>query len=195
MAHDGDGCARRFEHRRGEILDAATAHVLEHGVGELSLRKVAQTAGISHATLLHHFRTRDELLAEVVDAVVARALAVPDLDEDDPDPLTTLWQRATSRGGSRYVRLFLELAGMSMFTRTPVHAALSRSMRDRCDRLAEGMVRAGCPPQEALPLATMTLSALRGLLEDLFVTEDHERVERAFAALHAMLEARAASWG
>jgi len=194
MSEQVDGRRRRYEHRRGEILDAATAHVLEHGVRELSLRKVSQTVGISHATLLHHFRTRDELVAEVVDQVVARALAVPSLDEADPDPLRTLWDRATADGGSPYVRLFLELAGMSMFGTSPVHEALVRSMRARTAALADGLVRAGCPPREAETHATWILGALRGLISDRFVTGDTARVDSAFKELHAAVARRAAQW-
>ncbi|GGQ90636.1 TetR/AcrR family transcriptional regulator [Streptomyces asoensis] len=52
--------------RRAEIVRAARACFAEHGYANSSLRTIAERAGITHAGLLHHFRDKDELLAEVL---------------------------------------------------------------------------------------------------------------------------------
>lgn len=133
MTEHTDGRRRRYENRRAEIIEAATAHVLEHGITGLTLRKVALAAGISHPTLLHHVSTRDELIAEVVDAAVARALILPDLPAADADPLRTMWQRATSPQGEPYIRLFLELTGVSMYAQPAGSAAPAAAGAESAD--------------------------------------------------------------
>lgn len=189
-----DGRSLRFEHRRGEVLHAATEHALDHGLSGLSLRKVAQTVGVSHATLVHHFTTKDELVAEIVDLVLARSFTLPDLADDDPAPLETVWRRATSSDGRRYVRLFTAITGHAMHGDPALRDAVARSMRERITLLAAGLVRHGCPGPEAAALATSLLSTLRGLLADLLVTDDDERVKAAFDDLAAELGRRAAGW-
>jgi hypothetical protein len=68
--------------------------------------------------------------------------------------------------------------------------AVARSMRERTTLLAAGLVRHGCPEPEATALATSLLSALRGLLADLLVTDDDERVRAAFDDLAAEVDRR-----
>ncbi|GAB2497529.1 TetR/AcrR family transcriptional regulator [Promicromonospora xylanilytica] len=189
-----DGRKLRFEHRRGEVLRAATDHALDHGLAGLSLRKVAQTVGVSHATLVHHFETKDGLVAEIVDLVLARSLALPDLADDDPAPLETIWRRATSDDGRPYVRLFIAITGHAMHDNPALRDAVARSMKQRTDLLAAGLVRHGCPEAEATALATSLLATLRGLLTDLLTTDDEQRVRAAFDDVAAELESRSARW-
>ncbi len=42
-----------------QLLDAATAHVLENGLGDLSLRSVADALGTSHRMLIYYFGSAD----------------------------------------------------------------------------------------------------------------------------------------
>jgi AcrR family transcriptional regulator len=189
-----DGRRLRFEHRRAEVLRAATEHALDHGLAGLSLRRVAQTVGVSHATLVHHFSTKDELVAEIVDLVRARSLALPDLADDDPEPLETTWRRATSDDGRRYVRLFTAITGHAMHDNPTLRDAVARSIQQRTTLLAAGLVRHGCPETEATTLATSLLSTLRGLLVDLLATDDEKRVRAAFDDLAVELGRRSARW-
>lgn len=189
-----DGRKLRFEHRRGEILRAATEHALDHGLAGLSLRKVAQTVGVSHATLVHHFSTKDDLVAAIVDLVLAQSLALPDLADDDPEPLETIWRRATSDKGRRFIRLFTAITGHAMHDNPKLRDAVARSIQQRTALLAAGLVRHGCPEPEASALATSLLSTLRGLLVDLLVTDDEKRVRAAFENLAAELDRRSADW-
>jgi len=185
-----DGRARRYAHRRPEVLEAAAEHALEHGLAGLSLRQVAKSVGVSHATLVHHFATKDQLVAEIVDLVLTRNFSLPDLDPDEPDPLRAIWARATSERGLRQLRLYAEIASVAMRDNPTLRAAVARSNRQRRDLLAVGLVRRGCPPAEADARATLLLGLLRGLVTDLLVSGDKERVDAAFELVAGELAER-----
>jgi AcrR family transcriptional regulator len=61
--------------RRAEIVRAASASFAEHGYERASLRDIAARADVTHAALLRHFATKDELLLA--------ALAQRDADDDE----------------------------------------------------------------------------------------------------------------
>ncbi|MEU4418943.1 TetR/AcrR family transcriptional regulator [Nocardia salmonicida] len=61
-----DGRSLRYQHRRSELLDSVTEFLLEQGIANLALRAVAEGVGVSHATLLRHFSSKEELLTAVL---------------------------------------------------------------------------------------------------------------------------------
>jgi AcrR family transcriptional regulator len=61
--------------RRAEIVRAALASFAEHGYERASLRDIAARANLTHAALLRHFASKDELLLA--------ALAQRDDDDED----------------------------------------------------------------------------------------------------------------
>ena len=50
---------------RERLLDAAIEHFGRHGIGDTSLRGIAEAVGTSHRMLIYHFGSREGLLAEV----------------------------------------------------------------------------------------------------------------------------------
>ena len=61
--------------RRAEIVRAASASIAEHGYERASLRDIAARANVTHAALLRHFASKDELLLA----------ALAQRDEDDEE--------------------------------------------------------------------------------------------------------------
>src|SRR5271154_7609922 len=104
-----DGRSLRYQHRRGELLEAVGEYVLDNGVASLTLRRVADAVGVSHVTLQHHFGTKEELVNEVVEHLIERTLvpeeAYPDgapaPDLDLTGRLRALWANLTSPPGQR----------------------------------------------------------------------------------------------
>jgi AcrR family transcriptional regulator len=68
--HDGD--ATRTRER---ILDATFRRLVSEGYAALSVREIARDAGVNHALINYHFRSKDQLVIEVLDAVNQRLLA------------------------------------------------------------------------------------------------------------------------
>ncbi|MCW2681146.1 MAG: transcriptional regulator, TetR family, partial [Frankiales bacterium] len=60
---------------RGAILDAAAACVERSGVRRTTMSAIAATGGVAKATLYNHFRTKDDVLAALVEARVAALAA------------------------------------------------------------------------------------------------------------------------
>ena len=59
----------RNSHRE-DLIDAAEAIVTEQGVGELTLERVAARAGVTKGGLIYHFKTKDDLLAALVQSMI-----------------------------------------------------------------------------------------------------------------------------
>ena len=62
---------RSAEDARAAILDAAEHAMVEVGPAGIRLQDVAHEVGVSHPTVLHHFGTREGLIAAVVHRSVA----------------------------------------------------------------------------------------------------------------------------
>lgn len=55
------------EARRGQLLDAATAIILDRGVAGCGFEEVAAAAGVSKALIYKHFTDREDLLRAIVE--------------------------------------------------------------------------------------------------------------------------------
>lgn len=60
---------------RDEILDAASELFTSQGFANTSTRAIADAVGIRQSSLYHHFGTKDDILAELLDGTVAGGLA------------------------------------------------------------------------------------------------------------------------
>ena len=53
---------------KAKILDAAFRRLAREGYAALSMREIAQDAGVNHALINYHFRSKDQLVIAVLDA-------------------------------------------------------------------------------------------------------------------------------
>jgi AcrR family transcriptional regulator len=197
-----DGRTLRYQHRRGELIEAVGEYVLENGVASLSLRRVAEAVGISHVTLQHHFGSKEDLIGEVIEHLLERTFTPQDVytngspaeGTDLPTRLRALWALVTSPAGQRDIRLFVEILAQDALDRTEPSAAVERSITHRLDMITINLVSLGCPEAEARPYATLTLSTFRGMVLDLLATGERERLDEAFEMMLANAERRATEW-
>ena len=170
---------------RDALLARAIGHFAEHGVGDTSLRGLAEAIGTSHRMLIYHFGSRDGLLAAVVDTVeqgardtLARMVAEA---EDDPDPLKAglrYWHLVTDEA-LVYGPLFFELSSHAMLD-LPYAAGLRERLVSTWLVSLEAMWTArGVPRLAARQQARLDLAVSRGLLHDLLLTGDRRAVDRA----------------
>ncbi|MBW7923759.1 MAG: TetR/AcrR family transcriptional regulator [Burkholderiaceae bacterium] len=107
---------RRSGFTRQLILDAAMRVLEENSVTQLTMRAIAQAAGMSERTVFRHFDTRDALLDEVA-AEMRRRLALP----DPPSTLAEL--RIAPRA------LYGAFEARSRLTRAALHSELFDRLR------------------------------------------------------------------
>ncbi|MFH5879992.1 TetR/AcrR family transcriptional regulator [Arthrobacter sp. NA-172] len=71
---------------RDEILDAASELFTSQGFANTSTRAIADAVGIRQSSLYHHFGTKDDILAELLDGTVAGGLAFASAVHGGPPP-------------------------------------------------------------------------------------------------------------
>lgn len=175
---------------RDRLLDAAVDHFGRHGIGDTSLRGIAEAVGTSHRMLIYHFGSREGLLAEVTRAVEARQRAVMTATYDtDLPPLEAAakyWEE-TVEATLRYGPLFFELAAHAMQGKE--HAAVLREelIASWLPQVTELCLALGIPDDQAETHARLALGAARGLLLDLLVTGARAEVARAADLLNRLL--------
>lgn len=189
-----DGRALRYQHRRPQLLAAAAEYVLEHGVGDLSLRPLAQALGVTHATLIRHFTAKEQLLGEVVEHLRSGLLADIVANEalnpttSTADLLRTFWHRLDDPTERRQFLLLAEIYGLALRDHDRYSHVLESTVHDFIAPIEARLTRDGVPATRSAAVATALLAQIRGLQLDLAATGDRDRVDKAFAiTLEALL--------
>lgn len=157
--------------KREEILEAATTLFGELGYRSASLREISARVGISHPGLLHHFPTKESLLAavlahrdEVDDAAIEADLAT---GMDYFEALARVVERSAARPG--IVELFSTLSAEATSPDHPAHDYFRRRYADLLGRLAReleqraasGTLRAGTVPVDAARTVVALMDGLQ----------------------------------
>jgi AcrR family transcriptional regulator len=181
---------------RDALLAGAIGHFAEHGVGDTSLRALAEAIGTSHRMLIYHFGSREGLLAAVVDAVEqgARDTLARMVQEAsaEPDPLEAglrYWNLVTD-DALVYGPLFFELSSHAMLGLPHAVELRGRMVTTWLDALETMWTTRGVPPLAARQQARLDLAMARGLLHDLLLTGDRPGVDQAMQAYAADAVAR-----
>jgi AcrR family transcriptional regulator len=176
------------------LLDAAIAHVSEHGLGDVSLRSLAAELGTSHRMLIFHFGSKEQLWTEIVNAVEQRererlAVMLPDPGEPTREALWRWWKHISDPSLWPNERLFFELYGQALQGRDHTAAFLEGIVEDWVTPAAQANIAAGVPEALAYAHARLGVAVTRGLLLDLLATREVERVDAAMQALLDLYEA------
>lgn len=103
---------------KAKILDAAFRRLASEGYAALSVREIAKDAGVNHALINYHFRTKDQLVIEVLDAANSRLLARQTSMYRGPGGFADKWAEARrfyrSDLASGFVRVQAELWAASL---------------------------------------------------------------------------------
>ncbi|MGW5422529.1 TetR/AcrR family transcriptional regulator [Streptomyces sp. NPDC003943] len=157
--------------RRRKILDTAVEHFGQWGFHASSLARIANDCGITQGGLLHHFRSKEDLLLSVLAQSEQHDMERLFADEPESyaaylDTLVALIEDNTRRPG--IVRMFNVLVGESGNVGHPAHAYFkeryARVLRDTVallERAVErGELRAGT---DCLAVAQEQLAVMDGL--------------------------------
>ncbi|MFC5062257.1 TetR/AcrR family transcriptional regulator [Actinomycetospora atypica] len=178
---------RPVDHRRrAELLDAAVDHAAEHGFADLSWRTLASALGVSSTTLVHHFGTKEELLAAVLARLRDRmTLAVGDAP-DLAAAARAVWAQSSDPARRPTFRLFFAVLGQALQAPEAYAGFLDVVGVEWTGALCRAQ-GPGTDPAEAARRATLVVATLRGLLLDLLAGGDEARVHGAAEAYLAAL--------
>jgi AcrR family transcriptional regulator len=103
---------------KAKILDAAFRRLANEGYAALSMREIAKGAGVNHALINYHFRSKDELVIAVLDAANRELLARQQRLYAAPGDFAAKWAQARAfyQGdlASGFVRVQAELWAASL---------------------------------------------------------------------------------
>lgn len=103
---------------KAKILDAAFRRLANEGYAALSMREIAKGAGVNHALINYHFRSKDELVIAVLDAANRELLARQQRMYAAPGDFAAKWAQARAfyQGdlASGFVRVQAELWAASL---------------------------------------------------------------------------------
>jgi AcrR family transcriptional regulator len=171
--------------RRAALLDAAATHLVEYGIARTSLDDIAGTAGTSSRMLVHHFGTRDALVAGALE--IARSRQLDEAGEhfvpgpDATGVLASAWPWFAARETRKYFRLFQQVAALEQLE----DRARPSELRTRLATDWEPMFRAvfAADPRfrdDADTLAEVLLAVYRGLAIQLMTQADETELRRAY---------------
>jgi AcrR family transcriptional regulator len=175
--------------RRRHLLDALIDAFADGGIGDRSLREVAEVVGTSHRMLLHHFGSRDELLLAIVTEVERRQMTVlPDAATQPADAMATMWADVRRSEMRPFERLFFECYARGAQGEQPFARMLPGAVESW---LSEVDAKTGSSADPAF--VRLGLAVTRGLLLDLVATDDDEGVDAAAQAFIDLLRQTSAA--
>ena len=176
---------------RERLLDRCVTYVLQAGFSELSLREIAAGTGTSHRMLIYHFGSREGLLAEIVGRIEAQTRDLLADVASQPGELIDIcwafWRRVSDPSLAAAERLFFEVYAHALHDRP-----WTRSFRESViaaweQPLTELFEKHGFAHGEAADRARLALAVSRGLLMDVLMTGEQDRVDAAMDLLTPLL--------
>ncbi|HME49354.1 TetR/AcrR family transcriptional regulator [Mycobacterium sp.] len=169
--------------RRRELLAALIGEFAARGIGDRSLRDVADALGTSHRMLLHHFGSRSELLLAIVEEVERRQMGIlSDLPTDPAAGFSVMWADVRRPELRPFERLFFECYARGVAGEQPFARMVPGAVDGWLAAAAANTGASVDPAQVRLGLAV-----IRGLLLDLVATDDAAAVDAAAEAFANLL--------
>ncbi len=187
-----DASARSNSEQAIQLLDAATEHVLSNGLGDLSLRSVAEALGTSHRMLIYYFGSADGFWQALLHRIRhAEQEARHQTLAEGADPKTALvaaWQRYSASNYLPIMQLVFEIYGRAIRDRERFSGFLEDVVGSWTGMLAERFERnLGMSRSEARLLARVEVATIRGLLLDLVTTGDRKGTTAAIEYFAEMM--------
>lgn len=180
-----DGRALRWEHRKPQLLQAATEYILEKGVADLTLRPLGAAVGASITTLIRQFGSKEELIHEVCREIHGQMISAFDQfwarsDGRPVDVLRALWNLWLGPEYSRQFVFLFELYGLALREPDRYEWFAQSVVHDWKTPLENALCASGIDADRARDLATLVLGIIRGLYLENAATHGTDRVNSAF---------------
>jgi len=182
----------RDEQRRLRLIAQAAELLVARQSCEVSLRELADALQTSSRMLVHHFGSRDALIAAALAHARAQLLdsCRAQLAEQFPrnlrDLVSTLRAIITDPANRPFFRLFDEVNALAQTQPDRFPGFGRASVHDWLPQFTE-LLRPSSPDDAtAQARATLALAVIRGLMLDDNATGDHARIDGAFAVFEGL---------
>ncbi len=173
--------------RRQELLDRIVVYLADNGLAQATLRPMAKSLDVSINRLVHHFGSKEELLATAMRRAIDQQIAVqtgwlrrnPNLTNADLYRKWWKWMNA-SPANLATVRLNYEAAALDTKV-TGLAGDLRADQIGVWRHEAElHLTQDGIPPARAVVEASLAKATFTGLVMDLIATGDKRRLTKVF---------------
>lgn len=182
----------RDEQRRHRLLAQAAELLVARQSCEVSLRELADALKTSSRMLVHHFGSRDALIAAALAHARSQLLDTcrAQLAEQSPRDLrglvSALRATITDPANRPFFRLFDEVNALAQTQPDRFPGFGRASVHDWLPQFTE-LLRPSSPDDvTAQAQATLALAVIRGLMLDDNATGDHLRIDAAFAVFDGL---------
>jgi AcrR family transcriptional regulator len=174
------------ERSRSELLDRVVDYVLAHGVIDLALRPLARAVRASPRLLLYRFKSKDDLLMQVVARLRERQRQLFERVQRQEaktavDTCRAAWDIMSAPKAEPAFRLFFEIYGLALKEPKRYASFLSSAVGDWLAYIERPFAAAGHTRDDARAIATVVLAGYRGFMLDLCATHDRARIDVAVA--------------
>ena len=183
--------------RRARLLDRVVDYVLEHGIADLTLRRLADAVGSNNRMLLYYFGSREGIIVAAITAAEARFPGMQQILVRLDDPalplghrLDAAWATIADPANLPFHRLFFQVFGLAGFEQERYAAFLGTIGTEWADHVAAAIEAAGVQADEALAFGHEIVALWRGLQATLIGIGDIRLVNEAAARGTAALLAR-----
>jgi AcrR family transcriptional regulator len=180
---------------RERLLALVAGYCVEHGVAELTLRRVAEAVGSNNRMLLYYFDSKEQLISAALIAAGARFPLVlrsfEELEDDRPlgRRLDAAWRSLSADVNLPYIRLFFEVLGLAIHQPGRFDEFLGSVSHQWADRLTAVLRREGMTSTAAARTGREIVALWRGLQLDLVSGHERGPLDRAHAAAAARIAA------
>ncbi|HZQ22288.1 MAG TPA: TetR/AcrR family transcriptional regulator [Terriglobales bacterium] len=165
--------------RKEELLNGAVSYLLENGLANVSLRPMAAQLGTSPRILMFHFKSKERLLQEVMQALQARLQSsfarVSKRERKMTPPLKLFWAWATEKRNLPYLRLLYEAQIIATQNPKVYGLYLQKVSLDWQHVVLETL----SPSLRSKDLATLCIAVFDGLFLEMIITGERSRLTNA----------------
>lgn len=184
--------------RRDELLQDVVAYIREHGLADVSLREIARQLKLTAPALLHHFESKEKLLAEALEIIQQEALSVLTKafagNNSMAPALNALWEHQSDPERRQEQRAVLEIESMASKEPERFPRYHGNMQRPWVAAFLSALERSKCPENMRLTTATLIAASYRGLLSDLLATGERRRVTQALEMLQSLIQDLETAW-
>ena len=168
------------------LLDQVVAYLADHGLGDVSLRPMAAALDTSPNRLVHHFGSKQELLAAALEQAMKIQVDVRDgwLRRQPALSKTAELRKWWKWLNDSSANLALTRLGLEAVTLEATHTGLSGDVRAEQigvwrEQIEQKLISEGVPRATAVLEASLLKGMFTGLIVDLLATGDRLRLTKA----------------